>query len=273
MADRKGLTLIELIVALATSAILIAGFYRFFIRQQQTYAVQEQVMNMRQNVRGGINSMLRELRMTGFGGVSMILPVRLTIGGSVVTYPNVINRDTPSQGWVTVITGLLTPDSQAARITADGSPTLLTVSNSADFDLGNRKYISVGGIESNIITNVNGNQLTLQNSLIYDPPVGTRVYPVRAVSYGITQGTTNLDRNDNTGTGVQHLAENTVESLQYQYLDAQGNQTASDALVQFINVTILARTENPDPQYQGGNGYRKREISSNIQLRNVVISP
>src|SRR4030043_1288475 len=38
----KGVTLIELLIALVISAILVAGIYRTFIHQQKTYATQEQ---------------------------------------------------------------------------------------------------------------------------------------------------------------------------------------------------------------------------------------
>src|SRR4030042_1712384 len=64
----KGVTLLELLIALLISAILIAGIYRTFIYQQRTYATQEQVADMQQNVRVAINRMIREIRMVGFGG-------------------------------------------------------------------------------------------------------------------------------------------------------------------------------------------------------------
>jgi type IV pilus assembly protein PilW len=58
-ADR-GVTLIELLIALVISSILIAAFYQLFISQQQTYSVQEQVSDMQQNARAGINRMMSE---------------------------------------------------------------------------------------------------------------------------------------------------------------------------------------------------------------------
>ena len=61
--NRKGITLIELLVALTISGILVAGVYRTFVSQQHTYTVQEQVVDMQQNVRLAINRMTRELRM------------------------------------------------------------------------------------------------------------------------------------------------------------------------------------------------------------------
>ena len=73
--ENQGVTLIELLVALVISSILIAALYRVFVSQQQTYTVQDQVIDMQQNARVGINRMMSEIRMAGFGNVSMVLPV------------------------------------------------------------------------------------------------------------------------------------------------------------------------------------------------------
>ncbi|MGZ4027144.1 MAG: PilW family protein, partial [Flavisolibacter sp.] len=43
--NRKGITLIELLVALTMSGIMIAGAYKTFVSQQHTYAVQDQVVD------------------------------------------------------------------------------------------------------------------------------------------------------------------------------------------------------------------------------------
>ncbi len=160
----------------------------------------------------------------------------------------------------------------------------------ADFDADTTKgknYISIGGVEAHRITNISGNELTLGERLLYknkdydpndpayrdpdDPkynPNPTRVYPIRAISY--YAGT----RNENTGGGAQPTAEN-IESIQFEYLDAQGNPAALDAAVQMIRVTVTAMTDPDIPDADllktGGDGLRRREISSNIQLRNVIL--
>ena len=64
--NKKGVTLIELMVALVIAAITMAGIYRVFISQTKTYAVQDQVMEVQQSVRGAMEILLRDLRMTGF---------------------------------------------------------------------------------------------------------------------------------------------------------------------------------------------------------------
>jgi type IV pilus assembly protein PilW len=64
--NKKGVTLIELLVALVIAAITLAGIYRVFITQTKTYAVQDQVVETQQNVRSAMDILLRDLRMAGF---------------------------------------------------------------------------------------------------------------------------------------------------------------------------------------------------------------
>jgi type IV pilus assembly protein PilW len=64
--NKKGITLIELLVALVIAAITLAGIYRVFISQTKSYAVQDQVVEVQQSVRSAMDIILRDLRMTGF---------------------------------------------------------------------------------------------------------------------------------------------------------------------------------------------------------------
>ena len=58
--------MIELLVVLVIAAITMAGIYRVFIGQTKTYAIQDQVIEVQQSVRGAMEILLRDLRMTGF---------------------------------------------------------------------------------------------------------------------------------------------------------------------------------------------------------------
>lgn len=64
--NEKGVTLVELLVALVIAAITLAGVYRVFISQTKTYAVQDQVVEVQQSVRSAMEIILRDLRMAGF---------------------------------------------------------------------------------------------------------------------------------------------------------------------------------------------------------------
>jgi len=66
LENEKGVTLIELLVALVIAAITLAGVYKVFISQTKTYAVQDQVLEVQQSTRSAMEVLLRDLRMIGF---------------------------------------------------------------------------------------------------------------------------------------------------------------------------------------------------------------
>jgi hypothetical protein len=66
------------------------------------------------------------------------------------------------------------------------------------------------------------------------------------------------------------LAEN-IESLQFTYFDLNGNVTANPPDIQMVEVMATAKTNMFDPGYKGGDGYRRRTLSSHIKIRNVGI--
>ena len=265
LRKNKGITLIELLVALVITGILVGAIYRTFIGQQKTYTVQEQVVDTQQNVRAAINRMMAEIRMAGFGSVSMVLPV--TIGGK--TFNDVVNPNTPVAGSVTILSGM-----GSTTLTAVPASNQITVNSLTDsqgntlFDTGDRKYVSIGGVESFAITNIAGNTLTLSGTLTYSHAAGTMIYGIRAVSYWV-DGTLTLLRDENMGAGGQPLADN-IEALQFVYFRDDGiTQTVNPPDIRIVQVTLRGRTNDPDPQYKTDAGYRKRQIASNIHLRNM----
>ena len=64
--NKRGVSLIELLVALVICGIVVAGTYRFFISQTRAYFVQDQVIEAQQNVRFAMEILLRDLRMAGY---------------------------------------------------------------------------------------------------------------------------------------------------------------------------------------------------------------
>ena len=63
---QKGITLIELLVALVILAFVVGGTYRIFVAQSKAYTVQDQVADIQQNIRSTMEILVRDLRMTGF---------------------------------------------------------------------------------------------------------------------------------------------------------------------------------------------------------------
>lgn len=268
----KGLTLIELLIALVISALIISGLYRTFIGQQKTYTVQEQIVDMQQNARTAVNRMMSEIRMAGFGNVSMVLPVTFSTG----TFNNVLNLNTPTAGSLTIVSAVGgTSTLTAAGVIGQSQIVVSTLTDdlgNALFDTSNKRYVSIGGLESYTITSVdNGTKtITLNGSLTYNHAIGTPIFNIKALSYRVDSVNVTLLRDENLGNGAQPQADS-IENLQFTYLDAGGNPTANPLDIRVIRISLTARVERQDPDLNNGDGYRRRQIVSNVHLRNMGI--
>jgi type IV pilus assembly protein PilW len=60
-----GFTLVEMLVAMAIGAIVMAAVYSTYSTQQKSYILQEQVSAMQQNIRAAMYYMTRDIRMAG----------------------------------------------------------------------------------------------------------------------------------------------------------------------------------------------------------------
>jgi prepilin-type N-terminal cleavage/methylation domain-containing protein len=269
--EDKGVTLVELMIALMMSGILIAALYRTFIGQQRTYTVQEQVVDMQQNVRVSIHRMMSEIRMAGFGNVNNAL----NLVGGVNGFTQVI---TPNNNTLTIVGGF----KQVKRDNGDpilinsvgkdptGKNTLTLNYATDNFDGAKHHFISIGGLESNTVASRSGSVLTLNLPLTLIPRAGTPIFKIQAITYdlGLSDGKNVLRRNENTGGGAFAVAEN-IENVQFEYFDANGNPTGIPSNIRMVRVTVTARTDMSDPEFAGGDGYRRRQIASNIYIRNM----
>jgi type IV pilus assembly protein PilW len=85
MRSEKGITLVELVVAMFVMSIIMTGIYSAYYSQQKSFVVQDEVAQMQQNLRAAMFLMVREIRMAGCnptGGAS---------AGIVTSDPNTIN--------------------------------------------------------------------------------------------------------------------------------------------------------------------------------------
>ena len=269
----KGLTLIELLVAMALSGILTAALYRTFIGQHKTYTVQEQVVDMRQNARVAISRMMREIRMAGFGNVGDVLE-----SGGVNGFTDII---TPDNGNITIVGGFRQISTLAANAeVGQNKITLANAQDASEFDGAiHHRYISIGGLESHTVTSVTGADLTLDPNypLKLAHLAGTPIFKIHAIRYGVRDddGVPVLFRDlypNTVSTQRETVAEN-IESVRFEYFDAIGNPTAIPAKIRMVKVTVTARTRVPDIEIRKeGNlikeEYRRRTIASNILVRN-----
>ncbi len=266
-------------VALVISGLLIAGVYQVVMSYSKTYQIQEQVVDMQQNVRFALQKMVTEIRMAGFGRVTMLLPLSAVDGPfqNIINPGNNVNNVNQNDDQVTIL-GAFDQISILAAAPSMGSNQILLAGNGTSFNpAGNNKYICVGGVESYTVTMVNGNTLTLNAPLTFAHRMGTPVFKVKAITYRLAWDAAVptmpvLTREDKTdGGGPQVIAEN-IENLQFMYTMADGTETDSPGTatnIRMIRADVVAKTNMADPNYREGGGYRRRQITSNIQLRNM----
>lgn len=281
--NRKGLTLIEVLVSLVLSSILIAVLYRVFMAQHRTYAVQEQVVDMQQNIRVAVNRMVREIRMAGFGHVSDVL----SQAGGVNGFTDVI---TPNDNSVTVVGGLRRISALAAdAIGGQDQVTLTSETDASEFAGMVHRFISIGGIESNTVKSIVGARLILDRPLMLThrisdkdgTPLIVPIFKIHAVTYGIRndEGVPVLFRNlyPNTERSRRETVAENIENLQFEYFDANGDRLplpiADREKIRMIRVTVRARTKMFTHDVKAGDGFQRRTISSNIHLRNMGTKP
>ena len=92
--NKRGITLIELLIGLVIFAIVSAATYRIFMTHGNAYVVQDQVVEVQQSLRSAMEILLRDLRMTGFEYDNLNSPVRIenfkpslpyTVAGNSIT--------------------------------------------------------------------------------------------------------------------------------------------------------------------------------------------
>ncbi len=90
MKDReRGLTIIELLVALVIFAMVAGGIYKVFITQTRAYSIQDRVVETQQSIRSAMDVLVRDLRMTGYDSDSPDSKIDITapliIGTNAIT--------------------------------------------------------------------------------------------------------------------------------------------------------------------------------------------
>ncbi|MBP1739765.1 MAG: hypothetical protein H6Q48_2058 [Deltaproteobacteria bacterium] len=264
MLNKKGMTLVELLIVLAVSSLLMAAIFGSFIHQQKSYAVQDQVIDLQQGLRAAVDRMTREIRMAGYGGDI------LETFGNVNTFTHII---TPANGTSQDSITILVSD-EVARLSqnAPAGSTQLNLNNSNVFDTSSKRYLCLQGQNNYLIQAVSGNTVTLATPLQEDHLVNESVGLVKAITYRIDTNTTNLVKDENTGEGGQILAED-VENIQVRYTLASGAVVDSPATpeeVRMVSVTLTVRTKTPYTQYSG-DGYLRRVMTTGIEVRNIAL--
>lgn len=286
----RGVTLIELLIAMVVSTLLVAGMYSFFMIQQKTYAVQDNVADMQQNARMSLVSLVRNVRMAGYGVPSTcaLVPVNSTTGPDGIFVSD-----------ATAIQTLPASDIFSAELNADASSgaTAITVTITDIDEDGTDDFVANGALIISDGTNTEGmvipTSYTAGNvtipfatgySLQHDyAATDTQVVP--AIFYHVVSR--ELRQNE------QPLALN-IEDLQIAYQDLNGTWYCYDAAhsspptdtasIRAVEINVLSRTNVQDAEETNfdqpalkdhttglstSDGFRRRLLSTQVHVRNL----
>ncbi len=70
-SGESGFTLTELLIGIVLSGVVIAGVYGFFVSQIKTYSLQEQLVEMQENARIAIDTIVMGLQNAGYDPTSV----------------------------------------------------------------------------------------------------------------------------------------------------------------------------------------------------------
>ena len=95
----NGFSLVELLVAMAITAVVMTAVFKIYTTQQDSYLLQEQVAEMQQNGRIAKYVMTKEIRMAGYDPTGLAKAGFISAGGEIIHFTMDI---TDEDGTITV---------------------------------------------------------------------------------------------------------------------------------------------------------------------------
>lgn len=266
--DHRGFSLVELLVVLAIFGIAIAGIFSIFLSSQRSVNSEEQVVELQQNQRVGLESVTRDLRWAGF-----LIPGTDNAIATAGTDTLVINTISGSKKVAQIDSGFTT------------TATLHTITLKEPINLESGKFVRIirpanaaqplpkvltltadSSSTTLSLTGFTSGQIYLEGDIVAqyigDPTATPTDESPNTISYSLVG--TDLIRNN--GTGNQIVASG-ISGLTFSYLLDDGTEPADPAtigdLADIRNVRITL-----DGEATTASGIKKRAMTTTIALRN-----
>jgi prepilin-type N-terminal cleavage/methylation domain-containing protein len=264
MLNRKGVTLVELLIALVMSTLIAAAGFAIYVRAHQTYLAQVEVSDTQFRVRDALRQVANNMQMAGY-----LLPVSLSPLQAFNTNPDTV-----------VICSQSVPPCQPTLFQAMAQPTSDIRCDGQDltgFVNGDRAYIydpTTKAGEFFIISQVNYGTSLIQHSVSLSKsyPVSSIVMKIESQKYYIDQTTDpahpRLMVSLNGAASTVYAKD--VEDLQIVYTLADGSTSSSPPstyLVREADITLRGKTQKSDVDWN--KLYRKRTFSTRVKVRNL----
>jgi len=277
--DKKGFSLVELLIVIAVGGILIASLASVFVTQSKTYSIHSDIGETQYSAKVVLDYIAKEIRMAGSGLRDKNYYFK---NGATFSFLSSINSDTGPDairirgnfqgiyGNISSVLGTTIEDD-------DSSKEVFTVAykntNKSRFSVGN--YITVaspaGNAEIRSIAGVSGTnkqiiKLNNGDGFNYNHREGTIFNCIQEIRYYVDSNGT-LRRNNFERNGNQPILEN-VEDLQFMYgLDINGDgyidqwvNNVSDGSnkidqVKAVKIWLIVRGTVPDSNFLDNRTY------------------
>lgn len=261
----RGVTFIEIMVALALTGIITTAIMRLYVTQHRNYMVQDDITDIQQNVRSSIDEITRNLRMAGYGIPDDMEPIE-----AYNTNPDTIVITFHDEGCDTYLSAPMPqPSAELKCGTTLGC-----------FYSGQWVYIyeadsAIG--EWFMITQVQDSALHLQHNTMQL----SRKYGANALIYAIIRVKYFIDNTTDPehpklmrqlfGQTPQVFAEN-ISDLQFSYVSKNGTIEDVPTLIENlreVQVNIQGHSNSPEYDDLGQERIRNRSFQTSIFMRNI----
>jgi len=277
-----GFTIIELLIAIALGLVILAGLFRTFKVQHDSYVVQDQVSAMQQNLRAAMYLITRDLQMVGYytnfdrtarqmdwndldgdnnpdtnmeTGRPLIFAVNNASGADIKTDTDVIviAKASTEEG------RLLATGESASASNISLSSWNLDSEAGDDLNTAQKKY---GVLVKNDLSFAELFYLDTSGNI--DPPLtqnyttNDRVHRADIIIYKVDDSTPTrpclVRKNLGSNNGYQVIAEH-IDNLQFRYLLQDGTWTNAPVgndqnRVRAVEILLVARTAFPQRGYR-----------------------
>jgi hypothetical protein len=112
-------------------------------------------------------------------------------------------------------------------------------------------------------------QLMIQADLDSNGAISTGSTANEQITYAYDSANQRITRAVGTG-GAQILADN-ITAFTFSYLDGAGTATTVSGNIRQVNISIMAVTDKPDPNYTSNGGHRTYTVSATITPVNLAL--
>jgi len=246
LADTRGFTLVEILIAISTFVIVVLAIYSSFEASRATYGAGVQRADIQQSARIAMELMEEDLRLAGYG---------FPTGAG-----NAITAATPTA--ISFIGDLWNASTIIFNIDVSPGDTTLNVEDASGIQAGDTIFLINGGkweqvTVQSVNTGVNPHTITTTAGTADAYPWGTHVGRPLTVSYcwydnpdadGIPApaacaplSANTLYKDEGDGGGLQPLADN-IQTLLFLYFDTNDVATVNPVDIRRITITLTAQS-------------------------------